>query len=78
MLNLILEDIDSYFLFSHPEYPDSTQYNLSRFIQKNILLDHFDVGRDGVHHGPNSHLAFSEKMFNNFWPIIKQKLTLPK
>ena len=85
MLNLMLEKWDAIFLFNKTDLMEDISDITERFpriIEKStpvedIFLDiTMDIARDGLHPGPLAHMLCAEKMFDHFWPVIKEKLGL--
>lgn len=74
-LNLLLEKWDSYFLFASYDKSFNSKYmNYSRIKQIDFGLETTDLARDGFHPGPKSNFMFAQKVFQNYWPYIKDKL----
>ncbi len=79
-IDLLMEKWDSIFLYSSCDYFfEFKSINLPRMYKCNsgdALLNYLDYARDGIHAGPVSHRTLAEKMFQNSWPIIRQKLNI--
>lgn len=82
MMNIILEDIDSYMLYNPCEIDFNGHYmEFSRIQQvygERFQLGHnlTDLARDGWHPGPNETKNFADKMFEKCYHTVKIKLGL--
>lgn len=80
ILNLILNQLDCYFLYSSSmnDFSISDYINSPLIIQKDHKPEQYDYARDGLHAGPRTNKIMAHQAFDYFWPIIEQKLTLAK
>ena len=80
MLELILKDINSSFLFSSSmegfKIEDYTESNL--FYQRPHIPEQYDIARDGIHAGPETNIIMADRVFEYFGPLIEEKLELTK
>jgi hypothetical protein len=78
MLDLILKDIDSIFLFSSSmhDFTLSDYIDSPRFVQRPHVPEQYDISRDGIHAGPKTNEIMAERVFEYFSPIIAERLGL--
>ena len=78
MLELILKDINSSFLFSSSmEDFDIKNYTDSPlFYQRPHVPEQYDIARDGIHAGPETNIIMADRVFEYFGPLIAEKLGL--
>lgn len=78
MLDMILKEIDCYFLFSSSmaDFDIKNYIDSPRFIQRPHVPEQYDVARDGIHAGPNTNRIMADRAYDFFIPIIEEKLGL--
>jgi len=74
-IDLLMNRWDSLFLYSKIDSDyDLSNITFSKFKNVDHRLEFIDLGRDGWHAGPESNKLFAERMFNDFYPYIREKL----
>lgn len=78
MLDMILKEINCTFLFSSSmwDFNISDYIDSPRFIQRPHIPEQYDLGRDGLHAGPETNKIMAERVFNDFRPKIEELLGL--